>query len=301
MTWKRMMGVMAVLMLLPLLVMFFVVSRLDVPGDEMEVMGVRSIFPAGRHSPVAEVKNGWQGFAFAGNFRFFRRPSEHARDDQQKLKRENFPATPLQVELDLFAGGFYAMRKEGKGYRLFCLFSKGDMNYWADMASANSLDISRPAFERFILNLEIDGEKVSPAVAAQVASLGRRVSPWLVQTPGQLFGMLGVIFALVLTVIFLVNRFSGSCPRHGDPVGGTCTPYATLRVGGFGRRQLTACCLRHEGDQLVIYRFRRPYMKIDIPGGCREIVWETTSFRYRNIRVVLKYSDFQNWRTILMV
>ena len=41
--------------------------------------------------------------------------------------------------------------------------------------------------------------------------------------------------------------------------------------------------------------------RLDIPGGCREIVWEATSFRYRNIRVILKYSDFQNWRSILLV
>jgi hypothetical protein len=289
-------------MLLPLLVMFFVVSRLEIPGSEIEIMGVRSIFPAGRNSPVLDAKNGWQGFAFPGHFRFFRRPSAQARDDFQKLKRENFSATPLQADLDLFAGGLYVLQKAGKGYRLFCLFGKGSANYWADMASANSLDVSRRAFERFILNLEMGGEKVSPAVAGQLAALRGRVSPWLMQTPGQLCAMIGAFFFLALTITYLVNRFSGSCPRprSSDPGSGTCTPYATLRVGGFGRRQLTACCLRQEGDQLVIYRFRRPYKKIAIAAARHEIIWESSSFRYQNLRIILPYNDFQRWQAVLM-
>ena len=300
MTWRRMIAVMAALMLLPLLAAFFFISRLEIPGREMEVMGVRSIFPAGRPAPVADAKNKWQGFAFAGNFRFFRRPSENARDDHQTLKRENFSATPLQTELDLFAGGIYAMQKAGKGYRLACIFYREGMNYWADMASANSLDFSHRVFERFILNLRIGGDRVSPAVAGQLAALRGRVSPWLLQTPGQLAFMIGVFFILALAVTFLVNRFSGSCPRLNGQEGGTCTPYATLRVSGFGRRQLTACCLRHEGDQLVIYRFRRPFKKIAIAAARHEIIWETSSFRYQNLRLILPYNDFQRWRALLM-
>jgi hypothetical protein len=295
-----MIAVMAALMLLPLLAVYFFISRLEIPGSEMEIMGVRSVFPAGRHVPVAAAKNGWQGFAFAGNFRFFRRPSAHARDDHQSLQRKNFPATPLQAELDLFAGGFYAMQKAGKGYRLACIFYQGDSNYWADMASANSLDFSRRVFERFILNLRIDGEGVSPRVAGQVAALSREISPLFMQTPDMLLGMMAAGFILALLIAYLSNRFSGSCPRRGAADAGTCTPYATLRVGGFGRRRISACCLRHEGGQLAIYRFRRPFMKIDIAGARHEIAWETSSFRYKNIRVILPYADFQNWRAILM-
>jgi hypothetical protein len=295
-----MIAVMAVLMLLPLLAVFFFISRQDIPGNEMEIMGVRSVFPAGRHAPVAAAKNGWQGFAFSGNFRFFRRSSEHALDDHQKLKRENFPATRLQAELDLFDGGFYALRKAGKGYRLACIFHRGDTNYWADMVSANSMDFSRRVFERFILNLQIAGERVSPRVAGQIAVLSGKISPLLMQTPDTLLGMMVAGFVLALLIAYLSNRFSGSCPRRSDPDTGACTPYATLRVGGFGRRKLTACCLRQEGDQLVIYRFRRPYKKIAIAAARQEIIWETSSFRYQNLRIILPYNDFQRWRAVLM-
>jgi hypothetical protein len=74
--------------------------------------------------------------------------------------------------------------------------------------------------------------------------------------------------------------FSGTRLRPGktlpapDEGEGACTPYATLRVSGCGRRKITACCLCLEGDMLVIYRFRRPFMKIDIRSARPEIIWE---------------------------
>ncbi len=301
MTWKRMLVVMFFLMLAGLLAAFFFNFRQEIPGSSQEVLGVRSLFPAGPHFPVADAKNGWQGFAFTGHFRFFRRASLNPREDFQKLKLENFPASPLQTDLDLFAGGLYVMQKANKGYRMFCLFYRGGMLFWADMVSASSMDLGCRAFERFILNLEIEGQGVYPTAAAQIASLHRRISPFFMQTPGQLLAVMAAIFVLVILIAYLANRFSGSCPRRADLPPGECTPYATLRVGGFGRRKITACCLCREGEFLVIYRFRRPYMKIDIGSARQDIIWEKTSFRYQNIRVIMNYEDFQHWQSLLMV
>ncbi len=291
---------MVFIMLLPLLGMFFVVSRLDIPGSEIEVMGVRSVFPAGPYAPVSGAKNGWQGFAFSGRFRLFRRVSPNPREDFQELKLKNFLTSPLQTDLDLFEGGLYVLQKAGKGYRMFCLFHKDDCNYWADMVSASSLHFSRQAFERFILHLQVDGEGAFPTVAGQIASLHRRISPFFMQTPGQLLAMMAVLFVLVFLIAYLVNRYSGSCPRRVELPHGECTPFATLRIGGLGRRKITACCLCREGDFLVIYRFRRTYMKIDLRVQRRNIVWEKRGFRFNNNRVILEEEDFQKWRLRLM-
>ena len=300
MSWKRSLWVMLFFFLAGLAAAGVVMSRMKIDGSPRVVMGVRSIFPDSEPAPVTDAKNGWQGFAFKGRFRFFRRPSAHAVEDLRKLKQQNFRTARRQVDLDLFDGGFYVIQRAGKGYSLFCLFCREGMTYWADMFAASSLDFSLRAFERFILNLEIGGQGIAPAVFGQVAALRRQVSPLMIQTVAQFLGLMGVIFALTLLIVFMVFRFSGAPPRRADPASGECTPYATLRIGGFGRRKITACCLCREGEFLVIYRFRRPYMKVDIRRERDEIVWERTSFRYRNIRVTLGYDEFEKWRLRLM-
>lgn len=304
MTWRRMTVLMAALMLLALGVMFFFFSRLEIPGRRLEVLGVRSVFPAGDYAPVAAAENGWQGYAFAGPFRFFRRPSSAAGADHLELARKNAANAWRRADLDLFAGGLVALRRANKGYRVLCLFHRDGMNYWADLVSNSSLDFGLQVCERFLLNLEIGGEKAAPALAGQLAALRRKVTPFAIQTLPQMMALMAMIFLLVTGITYGVNRFSGSCPRRlrSLSAGGVseCSPYATLRVGGLGRRQITACCLCLEGEQLVIYRFRRPYMRIDLRSEREGIAWEKAAFRYKNIRVIPRYEDFERWRLRLM-
>lgn len=300
MTWKKTLWLIFFIMLAVLLSVYFVFSRLGMECRPGTVMGVSSVFPAGGPFPVRDAKNGWQGYGFAGNFRFFSRPSPHAGDDFEKLVEENFGRSPLKQGLSLFGGGIYVLRNAGKGYRMACLFFRGETNYWADMYSANSLHFSRQAFEKFILELEIDGEKVSPVVAGQIRSLHKRISPFFMQTPGQLLGMIAGIFALVMLVVAVVNRFSGSCPRRHELPAEMCTPWATVVVRGFGRRQVAACCLCLEGESLVVYRFRRPFLKIDMRNERPHIIWKKKSLYFKNYRVILTEEEFQHWRSRLL-
>lgn len=311
MTWRRVLVLVFAVMLASLLPLYFFVARQVIPGASIEVLGARSLFPAGAHAPVSDARNGWQGFAFSGGLRFFQRPAADAAADLRALKRENFAAAPLLADLDLFAGGFIALRRANKGYRLFCVFHEGGTTYWADMRSSSSLDFALRAFERFIVNLEIGGRKAAPGVSGQLAALRRRI-PWLtMQTPAQFFILMGGVFALTLLIVYFVFRLSGAPPRRPGPEaapameddGGRqewCTPYATLRIGGFGRRKTSACCLCLEGDTLVVYRFRRPFMKIDLRGERQELEWERSGFRYKSIRVIMDYGDFEKWRLRLM-
>jgi hypothetical protein len=297
MTWKKSLWLTFFVLLSVLLIVNFIISRQSIQGSAGKIMGVSSIFPAGDYSRIHDAKNGWQGYGFAGNFRFFSRSSPQAREDFQKLVKDNFSRSPLKQDLALFDGGVYILQKAGKGYRMFCLFFHGDTNYWADMFSPDSLHFRRQAFENFILNLEIDGERTSPAVAGQINSLHKKISPFFMQTPAQLLAMMAVIFTMVLLITVAVNLFSGSCPRHQDLLPEACTPGATLIVKGFGRRRVSACCLCREGESLVIYRFRRPFLKIDMRSERQNIVWEKNSLGYKNIRVLLAEDDFQNWRS----
>lgn len=300
MTWKKSLWLASSIMLAVLLIAYFFISRQRIPGRDMRIMGVSSIFPAGGYSRVMDAKNNWQGFAFAGKFRFFFRPSPRAREDFLRLAKENFSRALWKQDLALFGGGVYVLQRARKGYRMFCLFYRDRVNYWADMLSGNSLDFSRQAFERFMLNLEIGGEKTAAVVAGQIAALHGKISPFFMQTPAQLLGMMAAIFALVMMVILALMRFSGSCPRGRSGQAETCTPGATLAIRGFGRRQVTACCLCREGEFLVIYRFRRPYLRIDIHRERHKIAWGKNSFCYKNIRITLDEEAFQEWRLRLM-
>jgi hypothetical protein len=296
-TWKKSLWLAFFTMLSIMLIVHFVVSRQRIQLEARKVMGVNSLFPAGNCSKVPDVKNGWQGYGFSGNFRFFFRSSPQAREDFLKLIKDNFSRERLKQDLALFDGGAYILQKAGKGYRMFCLFFHNNTNYWADMFSPSSLHFSRQAFEHFILNLKIDGQKTSPAVAEQIGRLHEKISPFFMQTPAQLLGLMAVIFILALAGSVAANMYSSSCPRQHDLDTEACTAGATLHVRGFGWRRITACCLCREGESLVIYRFRRPFLKIDIRNERQNIVWEKNSLRYKNIRVVLAEDDFQNWRS----
>jgi hypothetical protein len=300
MTWKRMLGVTAFALVAVWLAAFFILSRQDIPDGDKTVMGVRSLFPAGDVAPVRDAKNGWRGFDFGGRFRFFSRPSRDARTDFRELVRSNFERLPLRTGLSLFAGGLCALERAGKGYRLFCIFFKEDTVYWADMLSRDSLDFCLRAFERFMLNLEIGGEKASPLVAGQLAALRARISPFVIQSPAMVLTMMAGIFLLSLLLPLAVNSYGGSRPRRFDWPVEMCAPGATLTARRFGRRRLMACCLCLEGDFLVVYRFRRPYVKIDLPGEKQDIVWDKKGFRHKNIRVILKEEESREWRFRLM-
>ena len=264
MTWGKMLRLLCFFMVVLLLGLYFILPRQGIQGQEIKVLGVRSIFPSGNFIKIPNPKNNWQGYGFEKKFRLFSRPAKDSRADFQKLIRENFQRYYLKKDLALFDGGIYVLQKAGKGYRLFCLFFKGSTNYWADMQSPDSLHFGRLAFERFIINLEIDGERVAPAVREQVASLAGAISPFFMQTPELMLAMMAVIFTIVLVIAVAANIFSGSCPRRRDMPAGACTPGATLIVRGFGRRRVSACCLCREGESLVIYRFRRPFLTIDV-------------------------------------
>lgn len=297
MTWKKSLGLIFFIMLAALLTVNFIMARQRIQVQPGKILGVRSLFPAGRCSAVRAAKNGWQGFAFAANFRFFSRSGPRARDDFKKLLKDNFSRSPLQQDLALFDGGAYILQKAGKGYRMFCLFYHGDTNYWADMFSQGSLHFSRQAFEQFILHLDIDGKGTSPAVAGQIRSLQKKVSLFFMQTPAQLLGMMAAICALTMFIAVAVNIFSGSCPRRQELLPEVCVTGATLVVKGFGRRRVIACCLCREGDFLVIYRFRRLFLKIAMSTERKNVIWDKNSLNYKNYRVILAEDDFQNWRS----
>lgn len=297
MTWKQTLGLIFLIMLSVLLVAYFVTARPVSQGRAMTIMGLSSVFPAADHARVHDAKNGWQGYAWGGNFRLFQRPSPHAGADFKKLAADNFSRAPLKQDLSLFGGGFYALQKVRKGYRMACLFFRGNTTYWADMVSTNSLHFNRLAFENFILNLEIDGEKAPAAVAEEIRSLREKISPFFMQTPGQLLTMIAAISALVLLIVAAVNLIGGACPRRGDRPMEICTPRATVAVRGFGRRQVGACCLCLEGDSLTIYRFRRPLLRIDMRSERQHVVWEKRSLLYKKYRVILSEDEFQRWRS----
>ena len=47
---------------------------------------------------------------------------------------------------------------------------------------------------------------------------------------------------------------------------------------------------------LVIYRFRRPYLKIDLPRERQNMIWKKNLLVCNNARVILAEDDFQEWR-----
>lgn len=124
MTWKKMLRLLCFFMVILLLGMHFILSRQDIQGQEIKILGVSSIFPSGDFVKISDLKNNWQGYGFAKKFSFFSRPAKNSRADFQKLVWENFQRYYLKKDLALFDGGIYVVQKAGRSHLFTVPFLK---------------------------------------------------------------------------------------------------------------------------------------------------------------------------------
>ena len=179
------------------------------------------------------------------------------------------------------------------------MFRSAGRIYWLDMVSSSTLDHSRRAFDDCILNLSIGGKATEPGIREELDAISRSVSIWVIQSPNRFILMLGGLFFLFGGGIFMVMHLSGSLPRNKNPDVDFCSPQATLVERRIGRRRNTPCCLCLEGEELVVYRFRRPYLRIPLGKETGNPRLEKKSIRYERYRIVLEEENLQLWRTRL--
>ncbi len=298
MTWKGSLKLVIVLQLLVLLglYVFFSSVFLQVKCEPRTFGDVSSLFPSGPADPL--VLNGWKGFRLPYRFRIFCKDFPDPVEGFRELVQKSLKNPYLQKPLSLFDEGLYVIWRQPKGYNLTCLFRRAGRIYWLDMASSSTLDYCQRAFDTSILNLQVRQEAVSAKVKEELSAISRSISPWVIQRPEWFIMMLAGLFVLIWCVIYLVMRLAGACPRDKSPDLDFCTPQATLIERGLGRRT-TPCCLCLEGEELVVYRFRRPYLRIPFVREKENLRLEKKAIHYQKYQILLGEEDLQRWRVRL--
>ena len=146
----------------------------------------------------------------------------------------------MRQDLALFDGGVYVLQKAGKGYRLFCLFSKGGVNYWADMGRAiRCISAARLSSASFSTWRSTAKKRRRPWPGRSPPGM-RKFRRSSCRRPAQLLGLHGRDFHAGPGVHYGAGPFQRLLSARGRIRDGeACTPGATLVVREFGRRQVT--------------------------------------------------------------
>ena len=297
MTWQRSLKLTLVIEMLVLAGLYALFTTMEVKTEFRTLDGIYSRFPVGAARPL-DLKE-WKGFGLSPRFRMlwkdFPDPAGSFRELEEKSLTNHLRKSPLS----LFDGGVYVIWRRPKGYTLTCVFRNAGRIYWIDMVSTSTLDHSRRAFDDCIPNLRIGGKTASPAVRKELDAISRSVSIWFIQSRNRFILMLGGFFLLMGSGMFMLMRFAGSLPRGKNPDVDFCSPQATLVERRMSRRRNSPCCLCLEGEELVVYRFRRPTLRIPLTKGTNGLRLEKKSLRYDRYRIILEEEDLLRWRTRL--
>lgn len=296
MTWKRSILLVAAIEAMVLLVLFVVFSNMKIPLEVRTVDSVRALFPPGQTQ--AYHSGEWRGYRFPHRFRFLHRQDAPDVNLQNMIIRT--VASPALMEpLSLGSEGYYVLRRQAKGYVLFAVFRTNGLVYWLDMVSSSTLDHSRTAFHRCLLSLEIDDLVIDrDALEGQLSEYAGKISPLVIQSATQLLGFFVVLFLAIVAFTYWLISLSGACPRGKMETSTLCTPRVTVTRRGFGSNT-SACCLCLEGDQIIAYRFRRPFLTIRLSESRDDLFLENDRIRYKNYTFIMEDDDFHRWHSMV--
>jgi hypothetical protein len=294
MTWQRSLKLVLAIQIMVLAGLYALFHTKGVKSEFGTLGNISSRFPIGTAEPLD--LNGWKGFRLPARLRVFWKDFPDPVGNFRELEEKSLRNVYLKRPLSLFDGGVYVVWRRPQGYTLTCMFRNAGRIYWLDLVSTSMLDQSRRAFDDCILNLRIGGEAAAPGVREELNAISRSVSIWVIQSPNGFILMLGVFFLLFGSGMSLIMRLAGSMPRGKNPEIDFCSPYATLVERRIGRRSSMPCCLCLEGAELVVYRFRRPTLRIPLGKERGDLRLEKKSIRYERYQIFLGEEELQRWR-----
>ncbi|OGD28613.1 MAG: hypothetical protein A2Y56_01975 [Candidatus Aminicenantes bacterium RBG_13_63_10] len=292
MTWRKILILVLIIYVAVLAVMAVIFSRTGAKLEEREVLGLRSLFPAGPARPLDLGE--WKGFALPSRFRVLSSPCGEA-PDLEGLLRKSFPRPHLIEPVSIGERGLYGLRRRSKGYVAAAIFKQGSTLFWLDVNSPHSiLDHGRRAFHACLLNLKVLGRPPAPALAEELRRIESRISPFVMQSLRQFILFLAAIFAVVWVVLWFVMRLSGASPASAS-MAALCTPYQTMVIRRYGRKS-SPCCLCLENGQVVIYRFRRETARVDLKQTRPVIDADKRRIAFGPYLFILDPDAFERWR-----
>jgi hypothetical protein len=226
-------------------------------------LGITSLFPSTEYQPASSQD--WWGFRFPGNLRMLVRDYPDPHNHFDTLLEKAYPRYRLKKEIPLYERGMYVLRKKSKGYILAAVFIRGTRIYWFDLVSNSTLDFNLDLFHQLLVNLKINGEPVDSGLSEQLPAPGGEISIFTIQPPGIFLLMFSVILLFTLALVYVIFHIATRPPpRKMDGILRICTRDVTYTYRKGWQRNSSPACLCREGDTLVLYRFRKSILKIDL-------------------------------------
>ncbi len=207
-----------------------------------EIGQVSSVFPNWEEEDYW-MGNGWKGKVFNSALAQFR---ILWKDEHWKPKPEFSKENVLFMkELKKFPGGKYYVKKAVHGYSVTSFFHLGSRTYWADMTSLSKFSKYKKAFDLFLENLEIGGEKS----LIKRKDLEAKIPLSIMRSEVTVFFLSsGAILFLSVFYLLLFPIFGSCRGREGQ-----CYSLAVIKFGRSIFSGARPCCLCISGDKAVAH------------------------------------------------
>lgn len=255
-------------------------------------LGITSLFPSTEYEPASSQE--WWGFRFPGNLRILVRDYSDPHDHLDNLLENAYRRYRLKKEIPLYERGVYVLRKKTKGYILSTVFIKDTRIYWFDLVSSSTLDFNLNLFHQLLINLEINGEPVDPRLADQLPVPGGEISIYTIQPPGIFLVMFCVLLVGILVLVYVIFHLATRPPPPKmDGILRICARDITYTFRKGWQRNSSPACLCREGDTLVLYRFRKSILKIDLNQEGNQIKRKKKNLIYQNYYIRISDDDLK--------
>ncbi len=208
--------------------------------------------------------------------------------------KEKMERAIYKTELELYdKGNFYYLKKGEKGAELVVLFLKKNKIYLITLSTSNLFIIRHSEIlKKILVNLEIEGEKVSRKVEAQLDSALENI-PIPITKRGE-FVLIMITGILILTQAFILTifMFIGKCPKELDKDIIICSSNSYVETRTPFQIQVQPACICLKPGYLVVYVAGKKTMEISLD----DIEWNLKKKQGKYQNNIFKIPEIYEWR-----
>ncbi len=207
--------------------------------------------------------------------------------------KEKMDRAIYKTELELYEkGNFYYLKKGEKGAEFVVLFLKKDKIYWITLSTSNFFIRHSEILKKILVNLEIEGEKVSQKVEAQLDSALENIPIPITKRGEFVFLMITGILILTQAFVLTIFMFIGKCPKELDKDIIMCSSHSYVETKTPFQIQVQPACICLKPGYLVVYVAGKKTMEISL----EDIEWNLKKKQGKYQNNIFKIPEIYEWR-----
>ncbi len=289
MDWKKVIGLLVVAGLVISAIVTFALKE-PIKFKPFREEGISSMVPDWKGQRYC--KKGWEGWTFKARFALFRvlwqktaQPDLFLTQLLPSIKKPKYT-----FKLSLFGGGYYFVRKLEHGYEIVVIFKDHDKVFWVDLSTRSTFRKYKKVLDTFLINLKINGQKVSPRAVEEILKTDREISPLMMQDENIIIFLIAAVFVVIISVSLLFFKLSGRCPQMMDAL--LCSPMSTLWEKTPMRSTITTCCVCLKGNKIEVYVRGKLKFEFDL-SDLNEEFYRKGKIKFGNY--IIKINNFHRW------